>query len=95
MKTAEKAGWKNSGDSNDEEPTKKSMNRVVTWVIEAIHASISSDNITKNAIRVQIKIAQCVERALAAEVMSIVAYEKERKNKRSYEFTFTDKDMKR
>lgn len=49
---------------------------------------------TENAIRVKIKRAQCVKKAFAAEVISITAYNKERKSKRSYKITFTDKDMK-
>lgn len=54
-------------------------------VIEAIHASTSFDNMNKFA---------CVEKAFAAKVISIVAYDKEKKNKRSYELTFTDRDIK-
>lgn len=35
-----------------------------------------------------------VEKAFAAKEISIVAYDKEKKNRRSYELTFTDRDIK-
>ena len=38
-----------------------------------------------------IKKAQCVENAFAAEVMSIIAYEDDKKNKKKYELKFTHK----
>lgn len=42
----------------------------------------------------QIRRAQCLEKAFEAYVKTIVAYGKERQSKRSYEPTFIDKDMK-
>lgn len=67
---------------------------MVTGVIDAIHASTSSGNIIKNAIRMQIKKAQYIKKAFITEVMLVVAYEKERKEKQSYEIKFMNKGMK-
>lgn len=50
--------------------------------------------IRKNSLKVQIKMAQCVEKAFVTKVMSIVAYDKEENNKRSFEITFINKDMR-
>lgn len=41
---------KNDDIDSDEEPTKMPMNRVVTSVVEAIHASTNLDALTKNSL---------------------------------------------
>ena len=100
VKGAEKTKREYDDDDDDEEeeeeeePGKRPDNRLVTSVIDAIHAFISRDAMTKNAIRVHIKRAQCVEKAFVGEVMLIVANEEDMKGKKSYELKFTDQDTK-
>ena len=48
-------------DDSDDEPAKRPANTLVTCVISVINASTSRDEITKNAIRVNIKRAQYLE----------------------------------
>ena len=83
-----------ASSSDDDGPPKRQNNKEITGVINVIHACTSVTAITKNSIRVQIKIAQYLEKAFAAELMSMVAYENERKSTRAYELTFTNEDMK-
>lgn len=55
VKNAKKVKRNDSDDSGDGEPTKKPASKIVTGVINAIYASVSSEALTKNAIRVHIK----------------------------------------
>lgn len=59
-----------------------------------ISSTTTRDELTKNTIRVHIKRAQCVHNSFLSEVMSINAYEEDKK-KKAYELTFTNKDMQR
>lgn len=52
-----KAKKKEAEISDDEEPPKKLDNRLITGVINAIHAVTSKDNLTKKSLRVSIKKA--------------------------------------
>ena len=93
---AEKTKMKDfdSDDDDEEEPGKRPVNGLVIGVIDAIHALTNQEMITKNAIRLHIKRAQCVEKAFAAEVMSITVYEEDKEDKGAYELTLTNEDMR-
>lgn len=95
VKDTEKAK-KNGGDDDDlnKELDKRLVNIVVAGAIEAIHTATNRDKMTNNAIRVNIKRAQCVEKAFAGEVMSVVAYEDDKKNKKKYELKFCNNPPK-
>ena len=60
----EKAKVTAMDDDSDDGPTKKPANTFVAGVISLINASISRDEVTKNAIRVNIKWAQLWRRPL-------------------------------
>lgn len=95
IKVVEKVKKKDSdSDYDGEEPGKRPANRLFIGVIDAIRALINQDMITKNAIRFHIKRAQRVEKSFAAEVMSITTYEEDKTDKRAYELTFMNEDMK-
>lgn len=67
---------KDYDDEEDEKPVKRPVNNVVVGLIEEIHGTTSREAITKNAIRVHIKRAQCVDRTFSGEVMSISAWKR-------------------
>lgn len=92
VKGIEKAKRKENKDNEeDEQPVKRRTNRLVTGVIDAIHITTTKDANTKNAIRVHIKRAQSIESAFTGKVMSIIAYDDDRKINKAYELKFTNK----
>lgn len=62
-------------------------------LLKAIHGVTNRDSITKNALWVHIKRAQCVDRAFSGEVMSITAPKRGQNRHDTYEPHFTDKDI--
>lgn len=54
--------WKDNDDEEENEPVKWPANRAVDGLVEAIHGVIIRESITKNALRVHIKRASCVDK---------------------------------
>ena len=65
----------------------------MTSLIEAVHSATNKVSVTKNALRVHIKRAQCVDKAFLGEFMSIMTPKRGQGQSGPYELTFFENDL--